>query len=778
MRWIKTHKRIALLFPVLLWFLYILTNISDFRAVDHLAKKVVWTETVQNSKEYTECIGTFQAEQYRIHSFEVRFEQKIKPDRIQLVLSDERGKIKTSVDYIPHEMVKKHIIEHETYINKNKNYTVTVKVYTDKGVVPVFGRVQYNAFLKLEYMAAVCLSLLTVAVLLWSLLSKSARRGAKARLSPITMMCIILQSIIAFWAIENIFRNDIIDNIPIKLMLINWGCCLSVYIIMLFLINSARWTVLICNTFFVVWGLANQYVYMFKGQALMPVDLKSIRTAANVATEYDYTLTPEMRLTLSVMILCSVAWICCSDRKIITEKSLIKRVVIRIPALIFSIALGMLLFVSEFIPGLGMRLDMWNSRSSFHQNGTVLAFCGYWHLMQVEKPVEYSAEAVSENAESVERKSVVSSEVKPNIVVIMNEAFVDLSYYGTFETNIPYMQNYNDISENAIKGHALVNIIGGGTANSEYEYLTGHSLAFMSSSIPYAQHIQENHYSMASNLSAQGYDTIAIHPLHGVNWRRNTVYPYLGFDEFIAFEDMDQEQAEYVRQFISDSYTYELIMDILKQDSDNSDFIFDVTVQNHSGYVYEKEDFQEEVCVTGFDSSEVNQYLTLIKISDEALGKLVKQLEVFEEPTILVFFGDHYPRLPEDFMTWINPENADPSLETLQKKYSVPFFIWANYDIEEETDVMTSLNFLGARTLETASVELSEYDKYRLEIAEDIPALNTMGYIDEQGMCHKILEDDKKYQKLQQYWLFVYNEVFDVKNRVDHFFGIENKESK
>lgn len=778
MHWIKKYSRWMLVLPVVIWFVYILVNMSDFQAVDNLSKNVALSEVIQENDTFIERSGEFQARQYRIHTFEVRFKQKIKPDRIEVILSNKDGKVVSSVNFEPLEELKRHRIEHEIYIKRSEIYTVSIRVYAEQADFLTTCKVHYNAFLKLDYIAAVCVSFLAVVILVLDVIKKKRSSRSTKRVNGGICLGILLQSGAAFWTVEYMFRNDILVNIAPKMIGVNWMLYLAVYLLAYFLLNSLKWSVLLCNSLFTVWGLANQYVYLFKGQALMPVDLKSLRTAANVAAEYDYTLTPEMRLALSVMILCSVLWLCTQDRKLVCDSVAIKRILIRVPGILLGVLMGYVLFVSAFIPGLRMTLDMWNSRSSYHLNGTVPAFLGYWHLMQVDKPEGYSDEAVLKLTETVELKNVESNDIRPNIVVVMNETFVDLSEYGEFETNVPYMEHYDSIIENSINGQALVNIIGGGTANSEYEYLTGHSLAFMSSSIPYVQHIQEEHSSMASNLSAQGYDTTAIHPYDGVNWRRNAIYPYLGFDEFISLENMDKENAEYVRQFISDEYTYEMIMDILQQDSETPDFIFDVTVQNHSGYIYEKDDFQEKVKVKGYDSAEVNQYLSLIKISDEALGKLVRQLEGFEEPTILVFFGDHYPRLPEEFFNWINQENAAPSLETLQKKYSVPYFIWANYDIEEEQDSMTSLNYLGARTLELAGVEMSEYDRYRLKMAEDIPAVNAFGYVDDRGQYCNTQDDSEKYNQLQQYWTLIYNELFDTKNSLKSFFGIENKESQ
>lgn len=637
MQLVKRHKKIIMLLLAAVWLLYISVNMLGFQATSNLTDVVGLSDTEHNYEEYTEFEGELQARQYRIHSFEIRLKKKAKPQKIDVFIIDEGGKNITSCSYVPQKKAKKFTITDEVYIKKHGQYRIIVQVYDENSLTASSCKVYYNAFLKLDYMAAVLASFMAVFILLWDIIHKRGYLRKEKAVSLLTLVLIGVQAGVAFWTVEHIFQNDIAYHITSRIILLNLGCYLAVYLVMLFILNSAKWSVLLCNFFFIVWGLANQYVYLFKGQALMPVDLKSIRTAASVASEYDYTLTPEMRLALSVMILFTVLWVRGENRKLVVSASVIKRFFVRIPGLILGTVVCWGLMKSSFIPNMGMNLDMWDSRNSFHENGTFLSFWGYWHLMQVEKPESYTPDGAAEIAESAEKKIVETDEMQPNIVVVMNEAFADLSYYGEFETNIPYLENYNSIKENAIKGYALVNIIGGGTANSEFEYLTGHSLTFMSSSIPFAQHIQEKHDSIASNLSMQGYDTTAIHPLHGVNWRRNVVYPYLGFDDFIAMEDMDKMNAEYVRQFISDGYTYELVMDILKENSDAPDFVFDVTVQNHSGYTYAKEDFEEEVWVEGYDSMEVSQYLTLIKKSDEALGTFIRQLETFSEPTILVF---------------------------------------------------------------------------------------------------------------------------------------------
>ncbi len=147
-------------------------------------------------------------------------------------------------------------------------------------------------------------------------------------------------------------------------------------------------------------------------------------------------------------------------------------------------------------------------------------------------------------------------------------------------------------------------------------------------------------------------------------------------------------------------------------------------------------------------------------------------MEAFGEPTVVAFFGDHYPKLPDEFYTWLNPEHENPSIETLQKLYSVPFFIWANYDIEEESDVITSLNYLGAKTLEVAGLDMSAYDRFRLELSEEISAINQFGFVDKDGMYHTLEELGVYEAKVQDYWIVQYNEMFDHKGKSEEMFSL------
>ncbi len=625
-KYIGKQKKCILILLAGLWLLYLFANRNVFQATENLQTVVKLQKVEQTSEEYIEMSRTMTVKQNYLSGLEVRLNKETKPDKVIISIANEKGKMLNQYLVEPQEEIRKIEIhmEDELYVGKNNKVQLTVQVYADGKIRAPGCTVYYYPFLKLECITALLCEVIMAVIILWDILrGNSYLCKPDKRISFWIILLLALQAVLSFCLMELTFQNPVVGNVEWKLVFWNWGIIFAVYLILMFLFNSVKAAVMTAGFFFQIWGIANRFVYLFKGQAVQPVDLKSIATAATVASEYDYTLTWEMRLTISVLLLSFVLWLRISDRKVICNESIGKKAAVRIPGIVLACITGFVLFRTSVIPDMHLATNMWRTRECFHDQGTVVAFCNYWHNMQIDKPEGYSAEMVNDIAEKYVKNrneaadtvdDSTSDRIQPNIIVIMNEAFADLNYYGEFKTNIPYMENYNAITENAVKGYALVNIYGAGTANSEYEYLTGHSLTFMPNSIPYAEHIQENHYSMATTLAAQGYERTAIHPMQARNWRRNVVYPNFGFEEFYSTDNMDFSEVTYHRNYISDAHTYKMVMDVLKEEDDAPDLILDITVQNHGGYKYVNEDFHNDVHIIGYDSYAVDQYLSLISI--------------------------------------------------------------------------------------------------------------------------------------------------------------------
>lgn len=166
----------------------------------------------------------------------------------------------------------------------------------------------------------------------------------------------------------------------------------------------------------------------------------------------------------------------------------------------------------------------------------------------------------------------------------------------------------------------------------------------------------------------------------------------------------------------------------------------------------------------------LEEYLSLIHATDEAFAQLVDYFSQVEQDTIILLFGDHQPGLGDDVMAAMQDVGDAEIAEGWEQNLShlSSFVIWANFDLEEASDVLTSPNYLRAMVLEQAGMELTPYEQFLLQLQEDYPALNYYSYLDAQGMWHGRGGEDG--QGMEDYACLVYNNVFDKKHmNPDHY---------
>ena len=329
------------------------------------------------------------------------------------------------------------------------------------------------------------------------------------------------------------------------------------------------------------------------------------------------------------------------------------------------------------------------------------------------------------------------------------------------------MSFFKSLKENTIRGNTYVSVFGGQTPNSEWEFLTNNSMAFMPyRTLPYQQYIRKNSYSLATTLKSQEYVTKAIHPWYRSGYRRDIVYPLLGFDLFESIETLDN--LDYLRGYPTDLSIYKnIIKQFEEKDTNKKIFNFVVTMQNHSGY--DLEGYDSTVFLTNIENCpRVEQYLSVMKESDKALEYLINYFENYDEKTLILFFGDHQPPYFEDEF-WEQIMDGSSNETT---KYITPFILWANYDIEEQSIDKTSLNYLSILLLDTAGLKTTPYIEFLKNIQKELPVITGNGYIDNNDNYYTF-EDFNKYSHiLEQYEQIQYNNVFDYKNRINNFFEI------
>ena len=518
-------------------------------------------------------------------------------------------------------------------------------------------------------------------------------------------------------------------------------------------------------------GLTNHYVMAFRSTPFVPWDLLSVRTAASVAQNYDFTPTPRMIVVTVLFVLLMVA--VCVLRKVPRIK-----LPIRLGSAVLC-GLALCLFVNT------LQQETFQNKHYLYPflftpaymtkvNGMAVTFAMDLAYVAVDKPEGYSAEEAQKTLEQYgntdnvfaddeentndakNRGEDANNKDLPNIIVIMDEAFSDLAVVGDLETNedyMPFMHKMQQGADHTITGYAQVSVCGGNTANSEFEFLTGNTMSFLpSGSIPYQQYITKDTPSLASYLASLGYETYAQHPYYASGWNREKVYPLLGF-EHLNFID-DYANKTYVRKYVSDDADMQHIIDTYENKEDGKPaFIFNVTMQNHGGYTDAFSDLSEDVHATNYNSEVLDRYLSLIRLTDQSLEKLVDYFSNVDEKTVIVFFGDHQPSdtvaaQVQDSM--LLPGESVPD-EQLRKRYQVPYLVWANYDIDGATQQNTSLNYLSAEVLKAAGVPTDAYQNFLLDLQKSYPVMSAAGRTDASDADENMLNT---YKKLQYYNLF------------------------
>ena len=239
---------------------------------------------------------------------------------------------------------------------------------------------------------------------------------------------------------------------------------------------------------------------------------------------------------------------------------------------------------------------------------------------------------------------------------------------------------------------------------------------------------------------------------------RSRVYPLLGFQESTFLQDYPQQNL--LRGFVSDREMVEYILARLESQG-----------EQHGGYAYHGADAPNRIHLTEGNFPAAEHYLSLLHQMDEAMKDLLTQLSSSERDTIVLFLGDHWPALEEGFYQALHGGGFD-SLQEQMLCYTVPFFLWANFDIAEETAVQTSLNYLGVRLLQAAGVQLPPYYQFLEEMQAQIPAINVFGCVSQEsgGFIPLDAAADRESLWLNRYAILQYNALFDKKNRSGQFF--------
>ena len=503
------------------------------------------------------------------------------------------------------------------------------------------------------------------------------------------------------------------------------------FLFVFFIAGRTSISMAICVSAIAIIGVGNYFVVMFRSNPIVPWDIYSFETAMSVADNYVFSVDWALAEHIAMFILMLIVGVRTNIR---LNKKILR------PILTVAMCIPAYFYISYLWQD-NLERNLFNAKYMHSKDGFFVSFILDIHFLQIEEPKNYSDEYALSLLNEQEVEKVETPEELPDIIAIMDETFSDPAVLGEFETNKDYMPFVHSILRgevaNTISGYADVSVLGGNTANSEFEFLTGNSMAFFpNGSVPYLQYIRDGISTIVPQLEEYGYTTYGTHPYRAKGWNREFIYDLMGFDYryfqgSFPFEDK-------LRNYVSDEADFKSILE-WRNNTEGPFFMFNVTMQNHSNYGGDFDNFDPQIVAkfkNTYSNKYLNKYLSLMYETDQDVASLLSELSQSDRKTIVVFWGDHQPNdyVVRPIYKEYGLDFDNQTYEQQQQRQKTPFFIWANYDIQEQTNVEISLNYLNILLFETAGLQLDEYQTFRKNLWQgQIPMMNAVGYRNDNG---------------------------------------------
>lgn len=556
--------------------------------------------------------------------------------------------------------------------------------------------------------------------------------------------------------------TKILSRRPVYL-LVNCAMILTIDLVILLFVRRWHWAFILGAALTGLWGLINHYVWLFSGDVLTFSAIGSLRTAANVIGGYKFPLDRYAAADLLTIPVCVGA-------------ALLLRALGPAPvpwrriwmAAAGAGAVGAAVFFSL------EQLERVDEMLTFNARQDVAEYGYCVHLVrntaltlrQTRRPEGYDQEKMDAlAAEYAASGQAGTADTYPDIILILNETFYDLDLFTDVQADAPYLENYQTM-ENAVKGYAVVPSRGGGTNRAEYELLTGNSMLLLNCHAPFKTLDLTEANNVVRYLKGLGYETPwAMHSYASADYNRSLAYPALGFEQ-VRFSDT-LTWDWYGNREMTDSANYMDLFRAYLSCGEAPRLLYFLTFQNHGGY--EQNDSSYDLVHTGRDfgdlTDDIDEFLTSIRLSDDAIGELLGLFSKMERPVIVCMVGDHAP----SFINQLPARQGMTEQDQEVAAQATPFFIWANPafgPIEEAEGVMTSLEDLVPTVLDIAGMPLSPYYRYMLDLNGEIPVRMSTGlYRTAAGEYGMYAPEDSRFGQLSTYYYMEYDNLQDAGER-------------
>lgn len=410
---------------------------------------------------------------------------------------------------------------------------------------------------------------------------------------------------------------------------------------------------------------------------------------------------------------------------------------------------------------LGITNKHWVQLENYRENGLPLAFVLNLPAANVRAPRGYSRERVEALLQRYPASPGTGE--TPDVVVVMSESFFDVTRLPGVRFEADPLPTLHRLQREAASGTLYPPAFGGGTANTEFEVLTGHATRWLpAGSVPYQQYVHRPLPALPRQFAERGYRTSAVHLFRRWFWDRDRVYPQLGFQRFISEDDVALEGGLF---YPADTNLTRAVKAQLEA-SEQPQFVFAISVEAHGPFEahrYPGEALRVEGPLDDAARGELGTYAEAIGHADRELGALLTFLEQRARPAVVVFFGDHLPSLTYTLrQTGVLP--APDALATLDVKrraflYEVPLVVWSSRHNEPRALGAFSTDYLGPVVLREAGAPVPPYARFleatraRFPVVAPLLLANAAGeWLDEEPAELQQARDD--------WYLLEYDQLF------------------
>lgn len=494
-----------------------------------------------------------------------------------------------------------------------------------------------------------------------------------------------------------------------------------------------------------IMSYVSHLIMEFRGEPLSIKDLKLAGEGADIIQNFKAgTLSPVVALLCAAAIIIMFIVLFIKVKKVDESRYII--------AVLSTVALFYLYWMNIYgFTKLGIDIPSdvtWNHQA----NGFIVGNLIDSKFMKIPKPKHYSKPALEDVYNNMKKQTPVAAPTeKPDIVYILSESFWDPTVVKGLKLSADPIPTYRKLVSEGISGTITVPGIGGGTANTEYEVLTGLSKEFINNYSlpynPYNDYITRPVSSMASILSEQGYKTTALHTYHSWFYRRDEVYKDIGFDKFISLEDLP-ETPSYLYTYVKDTEINNMIQRETEAANNKPSFTFAATMQLHGPYDnFTVKDKKISVLSPLSSNSKqiVENYANVLNESDKDLNSLIEYYKNSKRPTILVFFGDHIPALGNNVYNELNFDLTKPQAK------KTPVLIWSNYKKLSGTVDMDA-NYISPLVMDVINNKSSLYMNYLDALYKKAPHISQQSagamYSDFELLQYDIMHGSQYYYDL------------------------------